>query len=82
MEENVFTYKIATHESVVHAQLSALHRLLGRDVQYRLVLNRHQSSSTIQFQAPQSEEEVLREHFGLAITRKDGLTWMPLEEAR
>lgn len=71
-------YKIITHESIVHSQVFALYRLLNRQIDYKITLNRQKLSSVIEFDADESEETLLKDELGFTVLKKDAAGWAPL----
>ena len=78
MEKAYFRYKIITNELIVHSQIRSLTSLLEREVSYSVVINQRRTGSVIEFEAMESEEEVLKERLGFTILKQNTAGWIPL----
>jgi ribosomal protein S6 len=55
---------ISTHESVIHAQIAAIEKLLKRELNYQIVLNVKGVHSHIEFDANEEELDLIQNDLG------------------
>jgi len=60
-----------THESIVHAQIHAIEKLLARDIIYQITLNVQGTRSHIRFPLSNTEAKLIQSNLGYKITFVD-----------
>jgi hypothetical protein len=58
---------IPTHESIVHAQVLSIEKLLQREIQYQIMLNVQGTRSQIKFLLSENEAQLIRDNLGYKI---------------
>jgi hypothetical protein len=69
--------KLFTHETIVHAQIIAVRKLLAREIKFDIMLNVRGIRSHIQFDASQTEINLLKDYSGYTVYVKTGNQWVP-----
>jgi hypothetical protein len=79
MENNEFVrVKINTNETVIHFQINDIERILDREVQIKVTLNKIKTGSSVEFEVTEAELRELQERLGYTLYRKNEAGWIPI----
>ena len=69
--------KIFTHEVIVHSQINAIEKTLNRDIHCEITLNIRTVRSFIEFDANNSEIDLIKANLGYTVMIKQQNRWWP-----
>jgi hypothetical protein len=70
--------KIFTNEMIVHSQINAIEKILGRHIGCEITINVRDVASCIQFDATEKEINLIRSESEYNLMIRQGGYWLPL----